>query len=611
MKALSKMKAVFLSSLFVRFVFYLALSAAEPKVEAVTTTEKLKSFYQNELLGCISELEHLKSELKPDGINLEVIKQVWQKARFHFKRAETILAYSDKDSYKSLNGPNLLIVEEEDLTDIKKRQPFGFQVLEEVLFSDQLDLNEAKAVVNSTSNRLKLIVNNFSFKNFKTQNFLWCVRDAMLRVAIKGISGFDSPVLSQSLLESSWVYGSLIEMMDFYKMQFSNASLYEQWQMEILQTQAVLEEGNNSFDLFDRYVFIKNHTHEQMKLWQQTVVDWQVKFPFELAVKNSATNLFSKDTFNLGYFSDPEYMKTDPEVVVLGKVLFNDTRLSKNGKMNCATCHIETLAFSDGKSKPLNLKRNAPTILYACLQQSFFHDGRAGSLEAQIFEVFQGENEFNTTTEIVESLVTSDPYYRATFEKYFKTGANELNVRRAIATYVRTKTPFSSRLDRAMRDEGVELSGEEIMGFNLFMGKAACATCHFAPLFNGTLPPYYNDSELEMLAVPETHQLKNAQLDPDLGRYDVYQTPQRKYFFKTPTLRNIALTGPYMHNGAYKTLEEVMEFYNLGGGIGLGVDPEEASLQTLPPEPLKLEEDEVKALIAFMKSLSEAQYEKD
>jgi len=132
-----------------------------------------------------------------------------------------------------------------------------------------------------------------------------------------------------------------------------------------------------------------------------------------------------------------------------------------------------------------------------------------------------------------------------------------------------------------------------------------------AALFNYTLPPYYNDSELEMLAVPETHQLKNAQLDPDLGRYDVYQTPQRKYFFKTPTLRNIALTGPYMHNGAYKTLEEVMEFYNLGGGIGLGVDPEEASLQTLPPEPLKLEEDEVKALIAFMKSLSEAQYEKD
>jgi cytochrome c peroxidase len=136
------------------------------------------------------------------------------------------------------------------------------------------------------------------------------------------------------------------------------------------------------------------------------------------------------------------------------------------------------------------------------------------------------------------------------------------------------------------------------------MGKALCATCHFAPIFNGTVPPDFKDTELEAIGVPQTTDTIHPALSKDLGRYNVYQTTARKHFFKTPTLRNIALTAPYMHNGVYNTLEEVIAFYNKGGGIGLGLD---VPHQTLPFDNLELSVDEQKALVAFLHTLTDEQ----
>ena len=134
------------------------------------------------------------------------------------------------------------------------------------------------------------------------------------------------------------------------------------------------------------------------------------------------------------------------------------------------------------------------------------------------------------------------------------------------------------------------------------MGKAKCATCHFAPVFNGTVPTLYKDTEIELLGVPTKNDTINAIVDADLGRYNVFKTEERKHFFKTPTIRNIELTAPYMHNGVYTTLEDVVDFYNRGGGAGIGIDLE---LQTLPPTPLNLSETEKEDLILFMKSLTD------
>ncbi len=141
---------------------------------------------------------------------------------------------------------------------------------------------------------------------------------------------------------------------------------------------------------------------------------------------------------------------------------------------------------------------------------------------------------------------------------------------------------------------------EEKMGFNIFMGKALCATCHFIPLTNGTVPPFFIETEKEVIGVPES--LDNKQLDDDLGFYWMFKEDIHRGMFKTPSVRNSELTAPYMHNGVYKNLEQVIEFYNLGGGAGLGFD---LSYQTLPFDELKLTDKEQKALVAFLKSLTD------
>ena len=135
------------------------------------------------------------------------------------------------------------------------------------------------------------------------------------------------------------------------------------------------------------------------------------------------------------------------------------------------------------------------------------------------------------------------------------------------------------------------------------MGKAKCATCHHPPLFNGLLPPEFEETESEVLGVPETTDTLNAKLDSDLGKYLFTRSAIHKYSFKTPTIRNIELTAPYMHNGVFKTLEEVMDFYNKGGGKGLKIAP---GNQTLPFDKLNLSKKEQTDIINFMKSLTDS-----
>jgi cytochrome c peroxidase len=143
-------------------------------------------------------------------------------------------------------------------------------------------------------------------------------------------------------------------------------------------------------------------------------------------------------------------------------------------------------------------------------------------------------------------------------------------------------------------------------GFNLFMGKAACGTCHFAPVFNGNVPPFYIDAESEVLGVTMGLDSINPRLDDDFGRskngLQKEAFPHFNHSFKTVTVRNIALTAPYMHNGSFKTLEEVMEFYNLGGGVGMGLKIEN---QTLPSERLELSEKEKSQIISFLETLTD------
>ena len=226
------------------------------------------------------------------------------------------------------------------------------------------------------------------------------------------------------------------------------------------------------------------------------------------------------------------------------------------------------------------LDRNAPTLLYSAYQFDQFWDGRARSLEQQIRTVLRDVREMHADT------------------------VKETDVM-AIAAYVRSLHPFNSPFDLYIRQESDRLSTAAKKGANLFMGKAQCATCHFIPLFNGLIPPDYALSEFEVLGTTATDSFvgKGKRLSSDVGRYKLYPFDFFKGAFKTPTVRNAAVTYPYMHNGVFRTLETLMEFYNKGGGAGLGLSVPD---QTLSSSPLRLSVEEEKDIILFIHALTDS-----
>lgn len=552
----------------------------------------LQQYYSNHLHLCISELEKINTA---DLIKNQ--QSYYKNARKEFKFIEPFLAFVDKENYKSLNAPNILKVEEEDATDIKIRKPFGFQVIEEMLFgNDAMEVDALNAVVSKTINRLKLIEAN-SKLYLKDYHILWLLRDEIVRISTLGITGFDSPVLEQSLEESKMSYQTIEFIVKQYQSNFKNEQLFKNWNAAL---HLAIDFLKGDFNDFNRYTFIKEHTHKQLELLKATAKDWEVEFPLTMAFENNITSLFSKETFNIGFFSDYHHFekRNFDKKVLLGKKLFNDKRLSKSTNMSCATCHDQNQAFTDGRISFKGQTRNSPTLTYASLQKSFFYDGRAGSLEGQIVGVVTNKDEFHSNLKEMEAIVKNDSLYKRQFDSLYGK-VSDFSIRNAIANYIRTLNQFNAKFDKNINGEEHTLTQNEINGFNLFTGKAKCATCHFPPVFNGTVPPNFSESELESIGVPD---LKQEKLDADLGRYDLYQTEERKHFFKTPTIRNVEKTAPYMHNGTYQSLEEVVDFYNKGGGVGLGFSLEN---QTLPSDKLNLSKQEIADIVAFMKTLTD------
>jgi cytochrome c peroxidase len=294
---------------------------------------------------------------------------------------------------------------------------------------------------------------------------------------------------------------------------------------------------------------------------------------------------------NIGPLADVPIPHDNPMTtakVELGKMLFFDPRLSGNNHWACASCHNPALAFGDGLPTSLGfgdeqpLDRHASTLYNVGYNQHHFWDGRAASLEEQAKMPIQNSREMNSRPEELIKKLSAIAGYRSLFLEVFGEEPTFDNVAKAIATFERTITSKNSRFDRYVMGEQDALTAQEKRGLILFLSKAACSRCH-----NG---PNFTDDQFHNLGLPQVGPLKE-----DLGRYGVTQEEKDKRAFKTPTLRNIDLTAPYMHNGVFETLEEVMDFYNQGGG--------EDALKSEEIFPLHLTEEEQNDVIAFLHSL--------
>jgi cytochrome c peroxidase len=270
----------------------------------------------------------------------------------------------------------------------------------------------------------------------------------------------------------------------------------------------------------------------------------------------------------------------------LGKKLFFDRRLSGDGTMNCATCHIPESAFTDGQAIALSYPttrsfRNTPTLMNVAYEKRFFLDGRAGSLEEQALGPIASPFEMNQDLDFLEEELAAVPGYRRDFKTAFGTaGINRNRIAQALAAFEKTLVSQGAPLDRYLAGEASALSPGARRGLVLFLGKAGCLRCHNGPRlsdekFYPLLVPENKTEERDPAVLVSLRYLAKkmgvegyGKLDVDPGRFGVTKKKEDFRAFKTPTLREIGRTAPYMHNGVFKTLEEVIDFFDQGGGEG-------------------------------------------
>lgn len=565
--------------------------AEEVKMDFDIQLKKLQSIVDQDLLTAVGKKDDQR------------IKTSFLSSRAQYKVIEYYIEYFFPSTSAMLNGAP---IDEIELGENLIEEPTGFQVMEELIYDhpsqesyDKL-LNEVKKM---QTNLKRVARFNEQYEVTDAQIFD-AIRLEIFRITSLGITGFDTPAALQSLPEAAKALTGIKNVLKKYE---ANDALLKRVDGAISQLNHTAD-----FNQFNRIDFITNDLQPVSNGIDQLRKSLQIKTTSSgSALQDNAVSLFQKDAFNKNKFVSNYTEYLSEEKINLGKLLFNSTILSNGANRSCASCHHEGKAFTDGMktAEGLNgakfLLRNTPTLTYAGLQRSFFYDLKAGSLEDQALDVVHHKNEMDGSLTEAAKRINDNPTYLKAFKAAYKdttTKVNPWKIQHALASYIRSLAPFSSRFDRYMQGDHNQLNQEEKTGFNLFMGKAKCGSCHFAPLFNGTQSPLFIKSEAEVLGVPAKADTVNAKIDTDLGRFTLNPYPQYKYAFKTTTLRNIAKTAPYMHNGIYKTLEEVLDFYNRGGGAGIGIRLDN---QTLSPDPLKLSKKEMQDIIAFLKTLDD------
>ncbi len=285
----------------------------------------------------------------------------------------------------------------------------------------------------------------------------------------------------------------------------------------------------------------------------------------------------------------PEDNKPSAEAVELGELLFFDTRLSDNGEYACVTCHLPEKSWTDGKQlspKPngdLN-KRHSPTMYNVGFATDWYWDGRKATLEDQILAAWKGQ--VGGTPEKVEKKLASVPEYQVRFQRAFNSAPKADDIPKALASFLRIKLQeANSPWDRYQAGEKTAVSEDAIAGYKVFMEKAACATCHAPPLFSDmnyhNVGIGYKDND-----------------SPDVGRFKVTNAERDTGAFKTPTLRGVARSAPYFHDGSIDNLRDAVAYMASGGHRDNNpqIDPLMQDRQ--------LEDNEVDQIVAFLESLT-------
>jgi cytochrome c peroxidase len=280
------------------------------------------------------------------------------------------------------------------------------------------------------------------------------------------------------------------------------------------------------------------------------------------------------------YLPVPEGNPLTREKIELGRRLFNDRRLSRDESLACASCHNPNRAFSSPVAMAIGVggrqgRRNAPSLINRAYGRAFFWDGRMSSLEEQVLKPIQDPNEMDLTLEEASARMKLDVP----------------TLSRALASYVRSILSGDSRYDRYINGDRSALSAEQQRGLQIFRGKGNCTRCHVGP---GLTDEQFHNTGVAWRK-PSTGSGQAGSF-ADEGRFAISRNPRDRGAFKTPTLREVARTAPYMHDGSFTRLEDVIDFYSDGGRANAYVDAEIRPRNFMP--------EEKRALVSFLRSLS-------
>lgn len=606
---------IYTSTIFL--IVLLSLSIISIKAQ----NKKVKSIHEDYLAdfeNYIDGLSNLNS-ISLNKKNTSNIKAQFTKVRKFYKKIEHFIDHYDSLEVKYyINGAPLPKAEEHaNLPNLIEAQ--GLQVLDEMIYEDDIDFKELKRKVGLLKDHSEEVYKAHQNKKYENRYYFEAARRQVIRIFTLCLTNFDTPGSANGINESSISLKKMHQQLAYYSdaLEQKNISLLNKLNFLFDASITYLNECNN-FDRFDHLHYYKNYLQPLYSCLLEshnTLAYFKIDEISNLPqpVNYNSTQLFDDNFLSAGFYADVIPQNINEERVQLGKLLFYEPAIANNLKGSCASCHISEKGFTDGLRKSEDfmsnnaMQRNTPTILNSIFADRFFWDLEESTLAKQIEKVVVNHRELQMNfTEISKRLNKSKAYKKYFDAAYPEMGIKKWSIINALSNYMLTLNSFNSPFDKFIRGESNSLDNTAIEGFNLFMGKAGCATCHFPPTFSGLVPPLFYESESEVLGVPAENDKANPVLDKDMGRY--HNGRNKEYFenyknsFKTVTIRNVALTAPYMHNGVFNTLDEVMDFYNNGGGAGMGIA---VPNQTLPADSLHLTKYEQKALITFMEALTD------
>ncbi len=583
---------------------------------ALNYFQKLDGFKQH----ATALVEIIKRSSLKTTADKEKIQVGISEVRRNLKQMDFWFRYLEPTVYKKINGP--LPVEWETEVFEKFEKPYrkegaGLTLASLYTGEDTVEKDSLVNLVQSAINATATYQADSITKNLVSyHHFYLCNRLYLLNLAAIYTTGFECPDTSKIIPELRLMLADVGDTYHAFNESFPATALSKEYLSLYAGTIEFTKKQPDTYSTFDHYLFIKNYINPLFKLNQQLIKEYKVisRSFVDYTLNKTAASIFTKSLYN-GQNAKGIYLRVDDEAVLaeiekVGKLLFYDPILSGNNQRSCASCHKPDSYFTDSAVATAmqfdgtnSLLRNTPSLVNVVYNHLVMLDGKHISLQDQTKAVVTNPIEMGSTEKDILKKVLSCPGYKKVFKKLLAQtpGETEISfdhITSAITLYYSKFSRYTAPFDDAINGNAV-IAADAKKGFNLFMSKAQCATCHFVPQFNGVKPPYVG-SEFEVLGVPQD--TGYHQLSADKGRYGVNPAVETLHAFRTGSLRNMQHTFPYMHNGVFKTMDAVIDFYDAGGGTGKGLT---VPNQTLSSDSLHLTPPEKKCLIEFMQTLNE------